>query len=146
MSSTKKLSLPLSLLLAGLFIGVSGCSWGAASRAEADSVSARKPDRVQIAVEKADSVQGKPVMMVTDVKKVQQLYAQIHALSPMPEQQVCTMELGPHYTLKFYQGNNLLATVSAKREGCQPVSIAGEKQERQATKAFWTMLDGTLNA
>src|SRR6266567_171803 len=57
-----------------------------------------------------------------------------------------TPERGPHYTLTFRQGTTTLVTVIAMRDGCRPVSIAGEGYDRQATAAFWTQLDQAIYA
>jgi hypothetical protein len=85
-----------------------------------------------------------PVVTLTVAGMVQQLYATIYALPAMPENQFCTMERGPHYTLTFRQGAETLVTVIAMRDGCRPVSIAGGSHDRQATQAFWTQLDRAI--
>jgi len=152
MSSTKNTVLLLVLVLAGLLVGVSGCSQGTTSPNKADSLikagsparagnaSDRKPDRVRIEID-PPAFSRTPIVTITDAQKVQHLYTLIYALPEMPGQRVCTADLGRHYTLTFSQGSSRLVTVVAKREGCHPVSIAGEKQDRQATKDLWAWLD-----
>lgn len=128
------------LLLAGVLVGLSGC--GSASSGGSSRLPTGKPDSVRIEIDTPSGpTQGKPIVTLVTVSKVQQLYTTIYALPQMPADQSCTLELGPHYTLTFRQAGTLLDTVIARREGCHPVSIAGEKQDRQATKEFWTQLD-----
>jgi hypothetical protein len=82
--------------------------------------------------------------VVTLSSLAQQLYTTTFALPQMPQQTICTLERGPHYTLTFQQGAKTLATVVAKREGCDPVSIVGETTDRQATQHFWDELDQAI--
>src|SRR5262249_46217017 len=57
---------------------------------------------------------------------------------------VCTSERGRHYTMTFRQGTIPLVTVQANRDGCRPVTIAGETAVRQGTSAFWQQLDQAI--
>ncbi len=105
-----------------------------------------KPDRVLIEIDQPslDPASRKQAVVLSVAAQVQQLYATTLALPPMPKDIMCTMEVGPHYTLTFQQGGKTLTTVIAKHEGCRPVSIAGEKQERQANQQFWSQLDQAI--
>lgn len=139
----KKASAFLSgLLLAGALVTLYGCSPYASSQPGG------KPDSAHILIDapQPPPAQAKPVVTLTDTALVQQLYATIYALPAMPAQRACTDELGPHYTLTFSQSGNTLVMVLARRDGCRPVSIAGEAQDRQGTPAFWSQLDTAIYA
>lgn len=105
-----------------------------------------KPDHVQIAIDRHLSNQQQPVETLTDANMVQQLYATIYALPQMPERIACTADLGPHYTLTFYQGQKKLVTVVAANDGCRSVSLSGEHHDRTAmnNKTFWNQLDNAI--
>ena len=140
MSIKQALSFLPGLLLAGALMMLYGCSPYASYQPSG------KPDSVQILID-APTIQPtpeKPVVTLTDTRLVQQLYATIYALPEMPAQRACTDELGPHYTLTFSQSGKTLVTVLAMRDGCRPVSIAGESQDRRATQAFWSQLDTAI--
>jgi hypothetical protein len=129
------------LVLAVLLAGLSGCgSLLASSQAGASNA----PDRVHIAIHALDPHVGKPVVTLTDVALVRHLYTTLVALSPLPQNSACTQELGPSYTLTFLRGGKTLTTASAQRYGCRRVSLAGEKQDRGATQAFWSQLDQAI--
>lgn len=122
------------LVLAVLLVVLSGCG--------ANNTTDNKPDRVQIQInDHLSSVQ--PIVTLSVISKVQQLYTTILALPQMPDQP-CTLELGRDYTLVFLQGKKTLASVVAQRYGCGVVTIAGEKQDRQATPEFWSQLDQAI--
>jgi len=87
---------------------------------------------------------GEPLVTLKMASMVQQLYATLYALPQMPDTRACTQERGPHYTLTFHQGDKVLVTVLAMRDGCRPVSIGGETHDRQATQAFWAQLDQAI--
>ncbi len=126
------------LLLVMLLITLSGCGSAPISSA----LPSGKPDSVRIEI---DQVTGqKPVVNLSIASMVQQLYTTISTLPQLPGNQACTAELGPHYTLTFSQAGKTLVTVVAKRDGCRPVSIPGETQDRQATPLFWTELDQAI--
>lgn len=129
------------LALAVLLVGLSGCGGHPTS----SQASARNtPDRVQIAIHVLDPAGGKPVVTLTDVSLVRQLYATVVALSPLPQNSACTQELGPSYTLTFQQEGKTLTTATAQHYGCRRVSLAGEKQNRQANQDFWSQLDQAI--
>jgi len=147
MSRTKTLSLLPGLLLAGLLAGLSACGLASSGPGPAPaSPPGDKPDSVSILIDAPGPTQQKPVVTLTVARMVQQLYATIYALPQMPDKLACTAEAGPHYTLTFHQGSKTLVTVIAMRDGCRPVSIAGESHDRQATAAFWTQLDQAIYA
>ncbi len=85
-------------------------------------------------------------MTLTVASMVQQLYTTIYAMPLMPENVACTLELGPHYTLTFYQKQKTLVTVLAERDGCRKVSLSGEPHSRTAMdkKEFWNQLDRAI--
>lgn len=129
------------LVLIMLLAGLSGCGWQtASSHASVES----GPDRVQIAIHALDSQVGKPVVTLTDISRVRQLYATLLALAPLPQNIGCTADFGPSYTLSFLEEGKTLATATAERYGCRPVSLAGEKQDRETTQAFWSQLDQAI--
>jgi hypothetical protein len=148
MSRNKVLSLLPGLLLAGLLAGLSGCGLASGPGPASSSTPRGKPDSVSILIDEVSPspTRQKPVVTLTVARLVQQLYATIYALPQMPENLGCTAELGPHYTLTFRQGSKTLVTVIAMRDGCRPVSIAGEGHDRQATATFWTQLDQAIYA
>ncbi len=135
--------LALAALLAGLsgLSGLSGCGWQPAS---SQAGTRNAPDRLQIAIHVLDPQVGKPVVTLTDVSLVRQLYTTVVALSPLPQNSACTQELGPSYTLTFLQGGKTLTTATAQRYGCGRVSLAGEKQDRQANQDFWSQLNQAI--
>ena len=145
MSTKQGRAFLFGMLLTSLLVGLSGC--GSASGRGSSRIPTGKPDSVRIEIDTPSGpTQGKPIVTLVTVSKVQQLYTTIYALPQMPADQSCTMELGPHYTLTFRQAGTLLSTVVAMRDGCRPVSLAGENQDRQATKEFWAQLDQAIYA
>ncbi len=131
------------LVLMGLLIGLSSC--GSAPSAP-ESPLGSKPDHVQIEIDRHLPSQEQPVVTLTVASMVQQLYATIYALPKMPEHIACTAELGPHYTLTFYQGQKKLVTVVAENDGCRRISLSGEQDDRTAmgNKTFWDQLDNAI--
>lgn len=125
------------LVLAALLIGLSGCN--------TNNVTGNWPDRIQIQIDDHLPKGGRPVVTLSVVSMVQQLYTTTFALPQMPELQSCTLELGRDYTLVFLRGKKALASVVAQRYGCGVVTIAGEKQNRQATQDFWSQLDQAIS-
>ena len=146
MSIKKSLSLLPGLLLLGLLVNLSACSPASGPAPAPVNPPRGTPDSVSILIDQPGPTRQKPVVTLTDARMVQQLYKTIYTLSIMPAYQACTAELGPHYTLTFRQGTKTLVTVIAMRDGCRPVSIAGEGYDRQATAAFWTQLDQAIYA
>ncbi len=143
MRITKSQHLLPSLLLVGLLIGLSSC--GSVPSAPG-SPPGSKPDHVQIEIDRHLLSQEKPVVTLTVASMVQQLYATIYALPQMPEHIGCTTELGPHYTLTFYEGQKKLVTVVAENDGCRRISLSGEQHDRTAmgNKTFWDQLDNAI--
>lgn len=137
MSMKKSLSFLPGVLLVGLLAWLSGCGTNGGT----GSVPPSKPDSLSIQV---DLPPGEPLVTLKRASMVQRLYATIYALPQMPDNQGCTLERGPHYTLTFRQGGNVLVKVLAMRDGCRPVAIAGETHDRQATQAFWAQLDQAI--
>ncbi|MBV9617073.1 MAG: hypothetical protein JO031_16590, partial [Ktedonobacteraceae bacterium] len=129
------------LTLAALLVVLSGCGWRPASSPVSAS---NPPDRVQIAIHFIGLQAGTPVLTLTDVSRVRQLYTTVMALSPLPQDAVCTLEAGPSYTLTFLQGGKTITTATAQRSGCGPVSLTGEKQNRETNQAFWSQLDQAI--
>src|SRR5215472_10325870 len=145
MPRNKTLCFLSGLLLAGLLAGLSGCGLASSGPGPAPaSPPGVKPGSVSILIDEPGPTQQKPVVTLTIARMVQQLYATIYALPQMPDNLACTAERGPHYTLSFHQGSKTLVTVIAMRDGCRPVSIAGESHDRQATAAFWNQLDQAI--
>jgi len=144
MSNTKSQRVFPFLLLMGLLISLSSC--GSAQSAPG-SLAGSKPDHVQIEIDRHLPNQEKSVVTLTVASTVQQLYATIYALPPMPEHIACTTELGPHYTLTFYEGQKQLVTVVAENDGCRRVSLSGEQHDRTAmgNKTFWDQLENAIH-
>src|SRR5581483_4118295 len=90
--------------------------------------------------------EGNPVVTLHTISMVQQLYTTIYALPPMPKGVACTLERGLHYTLTFYNKQQMLITVVAENDGCRQISIAGEPHARTAmdNKTFWNQLDTAI--
>ena len=124
------------LVLTILLISLVGCSM--------NNTTGNKPDRVQIQIDDHLPNEGKQLVTLSVISMVQHLYATTLALPQMPGQQSCTLELGRAYQLVFLQGEKTLASVIAQRYGCGVVTIAGEKQNRQATQDFWSQLDQAI--
>ncbi len=141
MSMKKSLSFLPGLLLVGLLAWLSGCGTNVGTGSVPASKPANKPDSVSIQV---DLPPGEPAVTLKIASMVQQLSATIYALPQMPDNQACTSERGPHYTLTFRQGDKTLVKVIAMRDGCRPVAIAGETHDRQATQEFWAQLDQAI--
>jgi len=129
------------LALAMLLLGLSGCGWSPAS-SQADA--RNTPDRLQITIHPLEPEVGKPAVTLTDISLVRQMYTTVVGLSSLPQNSVCTQELGPSYTLSFLQGGKTLTTATAQRYGCRRVSLADEKQDRQANQDFWSQLDQAI--
>jgi hypothetical protein len=146
---TTKRAIFLTALILGTVMALSACGTtaGLGDGAGTPSATAARPDRLHIAIDEpiAPPPGGtQPVVTLNDAALVQQLYATILALSPLPAQRACTDERGPHYTLTFLQGTATLVTVQANRDGCWPVTIAGEPTPREATTDFWQQLDQAI--
>ena len=144
----QRFSLLASLLLMGLLLGLAAC--GVSSRSPGAGSSPPEgdtPDSVRIVIDVVTGTQPvKPEVTLTDVTLVRQIYATLLALPPLPTNQACTAELGPHYTLTFRQGSKTLVTALARRDGCRPVTLSGEAQDRKATQTFWSQLDQAIYA
>jgi hypothetical protein len=137
MLSNKYLGHKLFLLFIVMLVLLSGCGLTAIAK----GTPVGTPNSIQIKVITPDNNQ---VMTLTDPKLIQRLYQLVYKLPQMPPDLACTMELGPHYMLTFRQNNKILGTALAKKEGCRPVTISGEKQDRQATTEFWSLLDQAI--
>lgn len=149
-----------AMFLAGLMLitltALSAC--GASSvpggSAGTPGTSTATPDRVSIVIdepmapppgETATPTEGtQPVVMLTDAALVRQLYATIFALPALAPDRACTAELGPHYTLAFFQGTATLVTVNFHRDGCWPVAIVGETLVREGSREFGQQLDQAI--
>lgn len=121
----------------GVLVALSGCGRSANPQPGANG----HPESVRIEIGGPLNEQKKPVVTLAVTSLVQQLYATIHALPALPEQQACTADAGPQYALTFSEGNQTLETVQAARDGCHPVTITGETASRHGTAEFWTQLD-----
>src|SRR5262249_15388206 len=140
----KKQAIFLPSVLLGAVLVLSACGL----RTGAGGTAGAAPDSVRIELDPDATPPGtNPVLTLRDAALVQRLYATIYALPPLsalPADQVCTSERGRHYTLTFRQGTIPLVTVQANRDGCRPVTIAGETAVRQGTSAFWQQLDQAI--
>jgi hypothetical protein len=137
-----RLLLP-ALLLVGVLVGLIGLA-GCRPRASAQPGLSTQPDSVRIEIDIHLLGRPKPSVTLTDTRLVQQLYATVSALPTLPEKVACTDELGPHYTLTFLQSGRTLSTALARREGCSPVTIAGETSPRRGSAEFWAQLDWAI--
>jgi hypothetical protein len=130
------------LALAVLLLGVSGCG------AQYPSVNVGVgdvPESVQIAIHLVLPQGGNPVVTLTNPSRVLHLYNTVLQLPDLAENSICPADMGPSYTLTFlHQGFHML-TASAERYGCEPVSILGVEQERQANQDFWSELDQDIS-
>jgi hypothetical protein len=131
------------LLLIGVLVALGGCGRGAGTQPGAGGLpkASGHPDSVRIEINQHGIGQEKPAVTLTVASLVQGLYATVYALPQMPEQQGCTADLGPQYTLTFSEGGQPLVTVDAQRYGCGPVTISGETGSRKASTDFWRQLD-----
>lgn len=161
--ATKKQAIFFTSLLLGAMMALSGCGTspslgglagtpgGLAATPGAATPNAERPDRVRIVSDEpiapppgtTITTPGgtPPSVTLTDAALVRQLYATIFALPALSTEWACPANGGPHYTLTFLQGTTTLATVKANRDGCWPVTIAGQTPVREATNAFWQQLD-----
>lgn len=123
---------------------LSGCGSNVSGQTGAP---ANLPDRVQIRMILVNDGQGNyPQVTLSVPAQVQQLYRTMLTLPLMPQNIVCTDELGPHYQLTFLHGTHALVQALAKRDGCRPVTLSGEKQDRRTSQDFWTQLDKAIVA
>jgi hypothetical protein len=97
------------------------------------------PDRVQIQVFEVDQKTASKTVTVSQADQVQQFYQAINSMPAYPKDAVCTMEMGPRYTLIFSQGGKEVTTVTAERYGCKKMMIGSDM--RQGTQQFWQELD-----
>ena len=134
----KRLTFLSGLLLVGLLAYLSGCG----ANSGVGNAPTGKPDSVSIQINEV--IGGKKTLTLSVASMAQQLYTTIYALPLLPENQPCTADFGPHYTLTFNQGGKALVTVIAMRYGCKPVSITGESRDRQASSDFWAQLDQAI--
>jgi hypothetical protein len=146
MHARRTLSRWIGIPLVGLALVLTACGTLPGRDAGAAGPLPGTPDRVRIEINAITlPVNGiKSEVTLTDVAAVRQLYATIAALHQSPSEQSCTSELGPSYTLTFYQADHLLVTGSAMRYGCRPLSVQGEAQSRQTTQQFWAQLDQAI--
>jgi hypothetical protein len=100
------------------------------------------PDRVSISIDAVN--QAPSVVTLHTASLILHLYTTIYSLPPMPAQQACTADLGPHYTLTFSQGESTLVQFLAERDGCHPIAIVNSNQARQTTTDFWNQLDQAI--
>lgn len=105
------------------------------------------PDSLRITIIRPDSTPGKePQVTLRVTSRVQQLYHTLLALPPLPQNIACTADLGPHYNLTFMRGTQTVTQALARRDGCHPVTITGEGQDRQTSQEFWGQLDQAILA
>ncbi len=145
MAMKKQPLLLASLLLVGVIVGLSGCAPGAGAATGSQPPSG-KPDSVRIDIDQPapPGEKGQSTVTVNSATLVQRLYITIYALPTLPAQRACTDELGPHYTLTFFQNSQTLIKILAMRDGCRPVTISGETGDRQGTEDFWKQLDQAI--
>ncbi len=144
MRLTKSQHVVSSVLMLIPLICLSNCG---SSTGISGSQPSSKPDHVQIEIDLFhQSTRQNPVVNLTIANMVQQLFATIYALPQMPENIPCTLEMGIHYTLTFYQGHKKLVTVVAENDGCRCISLSGEPQVRTAMNnpSFWKQLDHAI--
>lgn len=105
-----------------------------------------KPDSLRIQLDSlaASPGQENTIIRLSKNTLVQQLYTEIYLLSPQPVGQACSAVGGPGYTLTFVQSNKILVTAMANKGGCETVTLSNEKQPRQATQTFWSMLNKAI--
>jgi hypothetical protein len=146
MATKKQLVLLASFLLVSVIIGLSGCAPGAGANTGSGTPPGGKPDSVRIDIDQPapPGEKGQSTVTLTSITLVQRLYATIYALPTLPAQRACTTELGPHYTLTFFQADQSLVSMRAMRDGCRPVTISGETGDRQGTEDFWKQLDQAI--
>lgn len=138
------------LALVVLIYALSGCGSNVPGQAGAPSTptaTGNLPDRVRI-VSTLPGVTKKPASSVTlsKVGQVQQFYRTMLALPFMPQNIACPAIAGPHYDLTFQLDAHTLTQAAVDRGGCGTVAIAGEKQERLASKTFWDQLEQAIYA
>ncbi|GHO97657.1 hypothetical protein KSF_077050 [Reticulibacter mediterranei] len=109
------------------------------SNTGANSTPTAKPDRVQIQVFEVDQKTASKTVTVSPADQVQQFYQTVNSMPAYPKDAVCTMEMGPRYTLIFSQGGKDVETVTAERYGCKKMMIGSDM--RQGTQQFWQELD-----
>ncbi|GCE29721.1 hypothetical protein KDA_52050 [Dictyobacter alpinus] len=128
----------IGLLLSSVLLLASGCG--------GQNGSGEMPDQVQIKMLGPGSTPNQPMLTLRDPKRVENFYTLIQALPTQPDNQACTAEAGPAYKLTFQRGTHLLATMTANRFGCGPITIANEAHSRQANAQFWQQLDQAIHA
>jgi hypothetical protein len=110
-------------------------------------VAGKLPDSVQIRLDELNPAkEAAPVVTLRVLAQTQQLYQTMLALPPMPQQIACPAVAGPRYELTFLRGTQTQVRAVADRGGCGTVTIAGEKQDRLASKAFWDQLNQAIYA
>lgn len=132
--------------LVALIYALGGCGSNLSGAQPLPTMNGNLPDRVQIEIQRVDMTGHPPQLTLRTPAQVQQFYRTLFALPAMPGDIACTADLGPHYTLTFFAGTQKLVQAVAKREGCGPVAISGEAQERRASQAFWAQLDQVIYA
>jgi hypothetical protein len=141
MAAKQTRRLVLGLALAAVFTIGSGCA-GEQPSTSPVGAGRNAPDRVQIMIHLLQPPGGNnPVVTLTDVSRVQQLYSSVVGLPPLSDNAVCPTNRSLSYTLTFLREGDVLTTVSADSSGCGTVSIAGDKPDRQANQAFWSQLE-----
>src|SRR5262245_32129451 len=97
--------LPAFLLISLLLVALSGCGTNSSLPPSTGGNAAEdKPDSLRIEINTVGVQPGKSVVTLTNATLIEQLYATIFDLQPMPAGQACTDEMGPSYALTFVQG------------------------------------------
>jgi len=112
--------------------------WNLLGTSMTQAARAGEPDKLEMALNLATD--GEPLKKtVTDAEQIQQLLDAALKLERMPEDQACTLQLGPSYNLSFLKGDQQLVSIVADKSGCGTVTLA-QNDTRLADEAFWTLL------
>lgn len=112
--------------------------WNLLGTSMAQAALAAEPDKLEMALNLVTD--GQPLQKtVTDAEKIQQLLDAALKLKRLPEDQACTLQLGPSYNLSFLKDDQQLVNIVADKSGCGTVTLA-QNDTRLADEAFWTLL------
>jgi hypothetical protein len=138
------------VMLAVLVSSLSACGSnvpGQSGEQATPTVAVKLPDSVQIRLDEPNPTkEAAPVVILRVPARTQQLYQTMLASPPVPQQMACPAIAGPRYELTFLSGAQAQVRAVADRGGCGTVTIAGEKQDRLASKAFWDQLNQAIDA
>jgi hypothetical protein len=104
------------------------------------------PDHLEIIRTVGRSSNHPPVLeMVTQLRPVQELYADMLSLPVAPADQICPQYIIANYVLIFFAKDTVVQKANALKGECEPVTL-GSNDVRTADSDFWRLLNKAFGA